>query len=413
MNVARSLALLLVFAVSLPAATVRAAEDERPSGKSSQPNFDPTIGKRINQAIEAMQDDRFDEAREVLDRVNLRRASPFEVSRVEQIYAAIDQSQERYAAAREHLERAMASGGLNDQEQSSVRFQIAKLLLVEEKWADGVAMLEQWFAKEPAPNSAAYYTLAVAYYQVENLDRSVQAAQKAVDLAHGKPQESWLQLLLALRLRRQEYHLAYPILVGLIEKQPDKKTYWVEASSAAMSQENYPAAATLLQLAYTGDLLEDATEIRRLAELLLFRGIPHRAATILAAALKDRRIAEDASSYELLGNCWIAARDYDKALAPLARAGELATSGEPYLRLAEIHAQRENWQGAIEALQRGIDKGKLKRPGLAQFLMGMAHFNLKKLDQAKVWFQRAATHRDQKMQAEAWLKHTENALSAP
>lgn len=411
--VARSIVLLTLLAFVLPS-PVRAADDggEREKGKAALPSFDPNIGKRINQALDAMQAGRFDEARELLDRINLRRASPYEVGRVEQIFAAIDQSQEKYASARAHLGRALESGGLNESEASAVRFQIAKLLLVEEKWPEGVAMLEEWFAKESAPNSAAYYTLAVAYYQVENLDKSVEAAQKAVDLAGDKPQESWLQLLLALRLRRQEYGLAYTLLLGLIEKQPDKKTYWLEASSAALSVENYNGATTLLQLAHTGNLLTDPSEIRRLAELLIFRGIPHRAAQLLSEALDDKRLPQDATVYELLGNCWIASRDYDKALEPLARAGELAGTGEPYLRLAEIHAQQENWPGAVDALQSAMDKGGLKRLGLAQFLMGMAHFNQKNLGEARTWFQRAATHRDQKIQAQAWLTHTENALTA-
>lgn len=411
---ATTIALLTLLALASAPAT--RAENDSPRGRSksqgAQPNFDPNIGKRINQAIDEMQADRFDAARAVLDRINLRRASPFEISRVEQIYAAIDQSQEKYTSAREHLGRALESGGLNDSEASAVRFQIAKLLLVEERWADGVAALEAWFAQEAEPNSAAYYTLAIAHYQIENLDKAVTAAQKAVDLAAGKPQESWLQLLLALRLRRQEFALAYPILLGLIENQPNKKTYWIEASSAALSAEDYESATSLLQLAYTGDLLSEASEIRRLAELLIFRGIPHRAAQLLTQAIDAKRLMAESSTYELLGNCWIAAREYDKAIEPLARAGELASTGEPYLRLAEIYAQQENWAGAVDALQRGMDKGNLKRLGLAQFLMGMAHFNQKKLPEARTWFQRATTHREQKMQADAWLKHTQNALAA-
>jgi tetratricopeptide (TPR) repeat protein len=215
-----------------------------------------------------------------------------------------------------------------------------------------------------------------------------------------------------MRLRRQEYPLAYPLLLGLIERTPERKTYWVQASSVALSSENYDSATALLQLAQNGNLLTEAKEIRSLAGLLIVRGIPYRAAQLLQQAIADQRLSGDAENYELLGNCWVAARDYDKAVEPLNRAGELAATGEPFLRLAEVYAQQENWPGAVEALRHGIDKGNLKRPGLALLLMGMAHFNQKKLPDARTWFERAAAHPEQKTQAEAWLAHTEKAIAA-
>jgi tetratricopeptide (TPR) repeat protein len=181
---------------------------------------------------------------------------------------------------------------------------------------------------------------------------------------------------------------------------------------AALSTENYDAAAAVLQLADTGDLLIEANEIQLLAELLMLRGIPHRAALLLEGAIADKRLTPDAKIFELLSNCWIVARDYEKAIAPLARASDLDTTGELYVRLAQLYAQQEDWSGAVDALQRAIEKGNLKQPGLAALLMGMAQFNQKRLPEARVWFQRAAAHREQKEHAEAWLDHTEKTLAA-
>ena len=412
---AKSIALLVLLALAPPVP----AEAEEPSAapkketeKGKSQTFDPTIAKRVNRALDEMQAQRYDVARDVLETINFRRAKPYEVSRVEQVYAAIDQSQEKYGSAREHLGRALASGGLDPKEASAIRFQMAKLLLAEERWAEGVASLEEWFALESDPNSAAYYVLAVAQYQIQDLEKAVASAQKAVDLAGSRPDTSWLQLLLALRLKREEYDLAYPVLLGLIERQPQQKNYWVQASSAALSGGDYDNATALLQVARTGDLLTEEKEIRSLAGLLIFRGIPHRAALLLEQAIADKRLTADAESYELLGNCWIAARDYGKAVEPLTRAGELGGTGEPYLRLAEVYSQQEKWPDAVDALRHGIDKGNLKRGGLAELLMGIAYFNQRKIPEARTWFQRAAAHREQKMQAEAWLTHADNALAA-
>lgn len=409
------LAALVSVALCVPLVSAGQSSSRRGKGEKQgarQPSFDARTGKRINEAIDKLQAEQPAEARAVLERLNPNRLSPFEAARVEQLLAAIDQSEEKYDAAREHLTKALASGGLNDKETSAVRFQIAKLYLAQERWREGAKSLEEWFADEPNPNSAAYYALAVTYYQLEQWESALAPAQKAVELAGDNAQEGWLQLLLALHIRREEYELAFPVLMQLVERAPEKKTYWVQVASVALTLEKYDTATSLMQLAHTAGLLTEATEIRRLAELLMHAGIPHRAAQILDAAIEERKLSEDRALYELLGNCWIAAREYDKAIEPLGRAGELAETGEPYVRLAEVYFQRGDWARAAEVLQRGFGKGKLKRPGPASLLMGLALYNQKKVQDARTWFERAATHDESKSQAEGWLRHTESELTS-
>jgi tetratricopeptide (TPR) repeat protein len=386
----------------------RRAKDRKESART---RVDARTGKRLNEAIDAMQAGRPEEARAKLEKINLNRASPYEVGRIEQLLAAIDQGEEKYGSAREHLLKAVESGGLNDAETSSARFQIAKLYLAEERWQEGIDVLNEWFTAESNPNSAAYYTLAAAYYQLGDADAALEPAQKAVDVAGDNPQETWLQLLLAIRFKREEYALAFPILLRLVERVPEKKVYWVQVASVALSMERYDTATSLLQLAHNAGLLTDGAEIRRLAELLAHEGAPYRAAQILARAIDQKHIDPDSAVYEFLGNCWIAAREYDRAIEPLGRAGELADTGEPYVRLAEVYFQREDWQHAAEVLQRGFGKGKLKRLGNAQLLMGLALYNQKKVQDARAWFERASAHSESQAQAEGWLRHTQQELN--
>jgi tetratricopeptide (TPR) repeat protein len=407
----RTIGVLAILSLTIGSAGVAVAQSRGKrgsddSGDARPPSFDARTGKRINEAIDKLQAGQTAEARAAIDKINLNRLSPYEAGRVWQLLAAVDQAEEKYKAAREHLGEALSSGGLNEQETSSVRFQIAKLYLVEEQWGEGAKVLEQWFADEPNPNSAAYYALAVAYYQLGDMDKALAPAQKAVDLGGDKTQEGWLQLLLALRIRREEYAQALPILMQLVERAPEKKAYWVQVASVALTLEKYDTATSLMQLAHSAGLLTEGTEIRRLAELLMHAGIPYRAAEVLKAALEEKKLQGDRAAYELLGNCWIAAREYDKAIEPLGRAGELADSGEPYVRLAEVYFRREDWANAAEVLQRGFGKGHLKRPGAASLLMGLALYNQNKVQDARTWFERAATHSESKAQAEGWLRHT-------
>lgn len=405
------LALSLAFS-GLPLSAAAKEPKDQAEGKRPNPRVDQNTGKRLNEALEQLKAEHPAEARAILGKLDLERLSPYERSRVEQLFAAIARTEEKYGAAREHLGKALESGGLNEQEASSVRFQIAQLYLAEEHWREGVEALKKWFATEQNPNSSAYYTLAVAYYQLGDLEAALAPAQKAIDLAAGKPQESWLQLVAALRIKREEYSLAIPLLKQLVEGSPGKKNYWIQLSSVSMSLGNYHAAALPMQLAYNAELLTQGQELRRLAELLVQSKIPYRAAQVLTRAIEQKQLTADTNVYQLLGNCWIAAREYEKAVPPLSRAAELSDTGDAYVRLAEVYVQRENWGGAADALRRGLEKGKIKSPGNAQLLLGIVLYNQKKPQEARSWFQRARDDSKSRAQADGWLKQIEADLQS-
>lgn len=201
-----ALALMVVFS----GLSVEAAEKDKPG-------VDANTGKVLNTAVEHLKANHPAEARAALGKLDVGKLSPYAQSRVEQLLGSIDQAERKYAPAREHFSKALASGGLNPQEASTVSLQIAQLYIAEEKWREGVDALKQWIAGEKSPDASAYYSLAVANYQLGDFQAATESAQKAVDLAGGSPKEGWLQLLLSLRIKRQEYQLALPVLQQLIE----------------------------------------------------------------------------------------------------------------------------------------------------------------------------------------------------
>ncbi len=371
------------------------------------PGTDQRTNEKLNEAVEHLNADRFAEAREILGELDFDLLSPYETARVQHLLAAVSQGEGRYGEAREHLRAAIKSGGFNDQEISAAKFQIAQLLLAEERWEEGANALKDWFASGATPNSHAYYLLGVAYYQVKNYAAALEPAQKAIDLAE-RPQESWLQLLLSLRLERSEYALAAPVLRKLVTAAPYKKEYWMQLANVSAMLENYETALPAMQIPYYAELLTEASEYRRLADLLLHQGVPHRAAVMLRDAIVGKRLTGEAEDWERLGNCWLAARDYDRAVGPLRQAASLSDKGDLYQRLAEVHVQREDWPGAVDALVKAMDKGGLKNLPDVQLLMGIALYHQKKLKDARSWFQRAAQHTKTRSQAKGWVRYIDS-----
>jgi tetratricopeptide (TPR) repeat protein len=374
------------------------------SGSAPAPTIDAQTGKTLNEAIELLNMEKYAEAQAKIGTLALDKLSPYERSKVEQILFSISYTQEKYDDARGHLQKAIQAGGFNEQEVQNAKFQFAQLFILEEKWKDGAAALEDWFKTAMNPNSAAYYMLAIAYYQQDQFDKAMDPAKKAVELMGEKPQESYVSLLLALYMQKEQYKQAAPLLERLVQIVPDKKNYWMQLSNVYGLMEDYPKALASMQAAYALGHVTDDADYRRLADLLLYNEVPYRGAQILETGIEKKAVKLDDKLYEKLANCWIAAGEFDKAIQPLQKAGELAPSGDVLVRLGEVQVQREDWPAAIEALQKGLDKGQVKDPGNAQLLIGIAYYNQKKFNEAKPWLERAQKSEKHRQSATSYLQ---------
>jgi tetratricopeptide (TPR) repeat protein len=367
-------------------------------------------GKRLGEAVTHLQAERYDQAEAALGKLRLRGLNAFERAKVYSVQALIAYGKHDLPRSRDLLEKALAEEALTPEEQAQARFQIAQLYLAEEKWSQVVEHLNKWFATAENPAPAHYYLLALAYYQLEDLDKALEPAQKAVELAEV-PGENWLQLLLAIRLSKRQYREAEPVLFQLVTRYP-KRIYWVQLSTLYGAQGDYDRALVFLELAGHQGLLNEDGDVRRLAQLLLARDLPYPAAQILEQALARQHLKPDANAFELLSTAWIQARDFDKALEPLKQAAELTTDGKLYVRLAQLHLQREEWSDAENALRRALDKGGLASPGDAHLLMGITYYSQKRPDQALSSFGRAREHAETRDEAETWVKHIQQQLQA-
>ncbi len=353
-------------------------------------DIDAQTGRILNEAIELLNAENYSGASQKISTLPLDKLSPYERGTVERISFNISYAQERYEEARGHLQKAIDSGGLNTQQIDESRYLLAQLFIQGEQWREGAAALEEWFKTAATPNSAAYYLLAMAHYQLEDFAAALPPAKKAVELMDpAKPNESWLSMLSALYLQREAYREAIPVLQQLVEAAPDKKTYWTQLSSVYVQMEDYANGLAVMQLAYNVGLVTEDAEVRRLADLLLFNDVPYRGAQVLETAIERRLVTLDEKLYEKLANCWIAAGELDRSITPLQRAAELAPNGETFVRLGEVQAQREDWPAAIAAIQRGIDKGQLKDPGNAQLWLGIAHYSQQSYADAVPFLERA------------------------
>lgn len=368
----------------------------------------PRFYKQYQAGAQAYGEEDYKLAIKLLDRIPMKRATPYERTLRYQLLAFSFYADDQQENARKALTRAVEANGFPPDQQSTLHFQLAKLHAAAQQWDDVISTLNTWFELEQEPGSGAYNLMALAYFQKNEYDKAVAPAQKAYDLMEV-PNEGWIRLLLALRLTRQEFKEAIPLLERLVADFP-KKTYWMQLSTVHGATGSYENALVPLQLAYAQDLLTEDPEIRRLAQLLMFLELPYRAAEALELGLEEGIVQSDVDGWEMLSNSWIAAREYDSAVAPLEKAADLDPTGDLYVRLAQVHIQREKWKDAIAALDAGIAKGDLAKPCDALILMGIAHYSAKAPARARGWFARAGGYADCRDESATWVTFIDREL---
>src|SRR6056297_857550 len=149
---------------------------------TAQYTFSERNQKKMIKVIEAIQEDRIDDAIEELNSVNLRRARPYGRARVHQMLGTLAAQREQYEEALKHMEAAVAEEALQPEEQLRSLYLVGQLQTMLERYDEAVQTLEKWIAQveEPAPSS--YYTLAVTYYQAQRPEDAVEPARKAIEL---------------------------------------------------------------------------------------------------------------------------------------------------------------------------------------------------------------------------------------
>jgi tetratricopeptide (TPR) repeat protein len=239
--------------------------------------------------------------------------------------------------------------------------------------------------------------------QQEKYAEAALPARLAVEKS-PQPKESWLQLLVAIYGNLKDYPNVAATLEKLVNVAPGKKLYWMQLAAVQNHLERDAKALATLQLAHRAELLDEDDDLRQLARLLYLNRLPFECAEVVEESIAKNAVAADADAYQLLANCYLAARESDEALAPLARAAELSPDGDMDLLLGQLRLQREEYAAALEALEQALAKAKPEKRGQVQLLIGVAQLGAERFDEAERSFRAAQGDEKVRRAAESYLK---------
>jgi tetratricopeptide (TPR) repeat protein len=364
----------------------------------------PWAYKRLERAFAALSAAHYDEVLEALDEMKPNpKLNHRESALMWQTYGYAYTNKEQYPEAADAFARCLAEDALPTAAALHTRYNLAQLLVMLERPEEAIAEFDQWFAEARNPSPTAYYMAAMAHMQKGDIDTALEYAGQALENS-TKAKESWLQLVVALHLKKEDYAGAEPALLQLIELYP-KKSYWMQLAAVYSETERHEKALTTLELVHTQGMLDQSSEYTALAQMYLYNQIPFEAARVLEEGLEKKILPRDVKTLQLLGDSWLHARERERALPPMREAAEMAPDGNGYLRVAQILVEREEWGEARAALSAAIDKGELHHPGHAQLLLGIANVNAKHWGEAEQAFQAAAADVQTEKAAEFWLQH--------
>jgi tetratricopeptide (TPR) repeat protein len=387
-----SVALALMLVVVLGATSALAAKAAEDKKKDTGGNFSERNLKKIQKMFELQEAGDIPAAKAILESINIQREKPYGRSKIYQFLGSFAQQEENYDKAIELLDKAVAEGGLTEDEELRTLFQVGMLQVKQERYEDAIVTIEKWMAEAPEINGQAYYTLAVTYYQANKLDKALAPAQKAIEVATTAPPESWYRLLLALYLDANNYDEGIALLDEMIVKFPKKKEYWTQLAALYNANDRMDKSLAVQQLArYEGFITEDR-DLTRMAQMFMVQGLPHRGAQVMKEGLESGAIEPTMQAYQTYSDTLLQSREWALALDPIAKAAELADNGSMWVRHAQVNLQLGNWSDARDSLTKAFQKGNVPDEGQAHILFGIAAANDKLWDTAITSFKRASNY---------------------
>lgn len=367
---------MFLFAGALVAQNDSRDQEER---DDPVPTLDPRVAQDLLEAYELMEEEEYREALEQLNSLMNRRGDsmkPFDKASVLQIRGSAYVNLENMDRALEDFSAALNLNALPEDQQNRLRFNLAQIYFVNERYEDSIRLFEEWMEADVKVTDTAYFMLGAAYYNLDDYQKALESIQNAVDVS-PEPQKRYYDLLNAIYSELGNIDDRTRLLETMVELWPNSLSYWRQLSSLYLEQGEQLKSFSALETAYINGLVERGEDIVMLAQYYSSFDNPHRGAKLIEKEMEAGRVERNVENLELLSQLWSQAREHDKAIPVLREAARLSDEGLLSFRLGQSLLANEQNEEAEQALETALEKGGLEeaRRAEAWMLLGNARFN--------------------------------------
>ena len=350
--------------------------------------------------------------------------------------------EQNYELAMESYEKVIAEPEVTIPLRVGALLTLAQLNMIQANYQKGIDLILQWMEEVETVTAQSWSLLGSAYYQTGNFKKSMSSMETAIQMAEEegyKPKEDWYNIMAAcigelkLEIGEKKALLQQLDIYEILVNRYPKKLYFIQLAGTYGQLEREKDYMITLKAAHAKDFLDRESEYLALAQLLLVNQNPYWAAKVLVSGqnkivttvetVVDEVTKEESKiekigpvvkdtekNLKLLADSWRMAQEIDLAIPVLAQAAKISKDGKAYVLLGNLYLAEDKLDEAVDAIKKGLKKGKIEKISQVHLTLGQAYFELLKFEDAKKEFRIAARDKDKKIKTQAnnWIKYTEN-----
>jgi tetratricopeptide (TPR) repeat protein len=349
-----------------------AAADEKQSARAQ-------IGQPVKEAEQFLKQKKFKEALEKLQAADaVPDKTPYERYVIEGTRAAVLLNSGNYADATKALEAVLATGILAPQDALQRIQALVQLNYQLKNYAQAVDYANRYY-RDGGGDESIRLLQAQAYYLLNDFASAAKTIRVVIDAEEKKgkrPDENFLLMLLNSEYRQKNEPDRIEALEIMVADYP-KPEYWSDLLTAIQKKPGFSSRLTLDldRLMAAVGALKTADDYMHAAQLALLAGLPGDGKSFLdkgfaagvlgqgAQADREKRLADMASKQ---------AADDLNSLPQISGEADAADIGLTWVKLGDAYASYGQFDKAIAAYQKGLQKGGLQAPNDAKLHLGVA-----------------------------------------
>ncbi|MUL00762.1 hypothetical protein GNP89_00855 [Aliivibrio fischeri] len=330
---------------------------------------------KVQRAQSLQQQEKLNEAIEVLDGVNTSKA--YDKAFVARMLGVFYWENNQKSLAIKNLDYAVSSGELKDTQAWVTERMLADLLLMDQQYKKALPHYYQLVKSIPKNEKGNELWLRIAqiHYQLSEFSSTLKAIQRYE--SYRQPDSlTPLSLKFGSQVQLKQWKSVIPTLERLIVLEPEKLTWWRQLVTAHLQLHQTKQALSVLVLADRKGLPLPEQDIMLLAQLYAKQGIPEQAAITL------KRLSKANTDVDLLVEqavYWQQAKEWQQSILYWGKAAKVFP--RYYWQEAQLLLQQKEYQLALASLAKVRDPKKKQAVLLAQ---AKAYYKLNRIEESLI-----------------------------
>jgi hypothetical protein len=368
-----------------------AAAPETAYSAEKQQQISRVIAKEMTAAQKAIQAGQWAEAIKQLDAAQAKPGlTPFDLESIDRLEGYANIKLNNLKAGQADYEKAIATGAATAEDKASMTrtlFSIAASTGQFQKTIDYGKEMEA--AGTATPNDMAI--IAQSYFQLKDCkstgvwsDKAVAAARKAGEA----PKENLYLFKLQCASDAGDNQAMVPILIDLIHLGNKSRDWNTLLRIERQDERDDHNTLMLYRIMYDTGAMTVGTDFIEMAQLLGDAALPAEAQMVLEKALSGGLISDQQKerTNRLVNSFKTRAESDKKGLAQLDAEAAKNPAGELSVKLGEVYYGVGDYQNAVSAINKGLQKQQIKHLDEAYVYLGRANVQLKNFPDAKKAF---------------------------